>query len=857
MLRRFIPQLCRNYDNENKDAFGPRRSKRGNSATVDDVTTKRPIRKRRPTVVSRHGRYRFQTGMVTASLVQRGIAMSDAFAISNQLRDEIRPLDEITTEELKNRILSLVESHLGIAPEAFPSRPFTVAEAGPTLVRSNDGLHPYSRGIVFQQLTTAGIDYEPAMQMAQDVYLWLLNSGQREVEEAHLERAVCDRIIAVGDENALRRYRFISWVRRTDRPLFLLLGGATGTGKSTLATELAVRLGIRSVTSTDMIRETMRTVLSAEVVPGLHDHSFRGMLQGGKALSKPKERVLAGYRQQCDQVAVGVRAVLRRATRERTNMILEGTHLVPPFHRYLEPNSDAIASGLVLAVLDEEKHKSRFPRRAKSQTTRNPDTYLEAFQSVRWIHDDLLSAAEDSNAVVVANEELEVTVRGVVDYLSRAIPFESLTKDSVPFPVRGQASPETAGPQTLFLILDGLGDEPNPALGDRTPLDAADTPTLEALAGRGGQGQVMTSHTPGKAASTNEGLLALLGQPDSSTKLGRGLLEALGNGVPLSPGAVLFRGNLATVAQDGTLVDRRAGRIRAGVEDLIAELAEVNLPGGIVGRVFAGHEHRLTIMLQGAKLSASVTNTDPGGESFVQRVLKAEAADHSPEAARTVDALNALLAKASDILAKHPLNQERTERGLYEANCIITRGASRVDDLPPHRHSPQHAALISACPTALGIARTLGMESATSPDMTGNLDTNLRAKFDAAAELLRDRHFVAIHFKGTDIAAHDRRPLEKRDFISAIDAALGKFLWQHPLVTEGLRIVVSADHGTSCLTGNHLADPVPLLVANWSEEGEPERFDENSAANGAIGMIGPGELSAMLFPEEGVYESAP
>ena len=227
--------------------------------------------------------------------------------------------------------------------------------------------------------------------------------------------------------------------------------------------------------------------------------------------------------------------------------------------------------------------------------------------------------------------------------------------------------------------------------------------------------------------------------------------------------------------------------------------------------------------------------------------------DDTPEAARTVEALKALLNKAQEVLKNHPLNDERSARGLYRANCIITRGAARVDDLPPPRHSPNNAALVSACPTALGVARTVGMQEATSPEMTGNLDTNLEAKFEAAAELLMARDFVAIHFKGTDIAAHDRRPLEKRDFISAIDTALGRFLWKNPMVTDGLRVVVSADHGTSCLTGNHTADPVPLLVANWSDEGEPERFDEESAENGVIGLIHPGDLSNLLFPVDGVY----
>ena len=811
-------------------------------------------KKRRPTVVSRHGRYRFQTGMVTASLLQRGIEMADAFLISNKLRDEIRPLDEITAEELERRTRKLVFTHLGIPEEEFPARQFTVAEVGPALVRSGDTVFPFSRGIVFQQLTTAGIEYDEAMGIAQEVYLWLLAQGESEVDESQIEVEVCQRLAERGDEHCIRRYRFISWVRRTERPLFLLLGGATGTGKSTLATELAARLGIRFVTSTDMIRETMRTVLSADVVPGLHDHSFRGMLSGGRVLSKPRERVLAGYRQQCDQVAVGVRAVIRRAMRERTHMILEGTHLVPPFQRYLPTGTDAIGAGLVLAVIDEEKHKSRFPRRAKTQRDRRAETYLEAFQSVRWIHDDLLSAAEDANAVVVTSEDLEITVRGVVDYLSRAIPFEKMDQDTSAISVPGMGGAAPEGPRTLFLILDGMADDPNPALGGKTPLAAADTPTLEALAGRGGQGQVMTSHTPGRAASTNEGLLALLGHPGSSRTIRRGMLEALGNGVPITQGSILFRGNLATVQEDGTLVDRRAGRIRAGIEDLVGELREIQLPGGIVGNVYAGHEHRLTVMLQGVKLSGAVSDTDPGGESIIQRVLDPEALDDSPEAARTVAALKSLLDYAQQALQEHPVNLERKRRGLYPANCIITRGCSKMEDMPSPRHTPQTAALVSACPTALGVARAVGMESATSPEMTGNLDTNLAAKFEAAAELLQDRQFVAVHFKGTDIAAHDRRPIEKRDFISAIDAELGRFLWQHPLITDELRVVVSADHGTSCLTGNHTSDPVPLLVSSWSDHGEPEAFDEESAESGAMGMIGPGELSALLFPEEETYE---
>ena len=108
-------------------------------------------------------------------------------------------------------------------------------------------------------------------------------------------------------------------------------------------------------------------------------------------------------------------------------------------------------------------------------------------------------------------------------------------------------------------------------------------------------------------------------------------------------------------------------------------------------------------------------------------------------------------------------------------------------------------------------------------------------------------HFVTIHFKGTDIAAHDRRPIEKRNFISQIDAALGRFLDGHPDIATGLRVVVSADHGTSSITGNHLADPVPLLLSTWDQDAEPAEFSEESATLGAIGVLRPGELTEVLW----------
>lgn len=796
-------------------------------------------------VVSRHGRYRFQTGMITASLLQRGLPMAEAFAISNKLKDEIANLSEISSDLLEERLQQLLRQTKGA--EDLEQSPLTGEldlSDSPVVVGRNSRA-AFSRSLLMRYLITSGLEIEAAMALGRDIDHWIRALGENEVAEERVEVEVLRRLTSRYGKSHARRYRLTVWIRSADKPVIILIGGSTGTGKSTLATELAFRLGIRLVTSTDMIRETLRTVLSPAVVPGLHDHSFRGIVQDGEALSDPRERVLAGFRQQCNQVAVGVRGVVRRAVRENAHMIIEGTHIRPPFMQYIPPEVDVYSAGFVLAVPEEPRHKARFPKRAEEQIARDPATYLEAFQSVRWIHDDLLFAAEDAQGVIVANDELNQTIGGVVGYLSRALPLTDPDPSTVPAAVRpGSKDPAI---RTLFLILDGLADEQNPALNGQTPLQAAETPYLDMLAGSGGQGRILTTHTEGEAPGTDQGLLALLGEPLPEKRMGRGLLEALGQGLPLQPGTIVWRGNMATVEEDGTLVDRRAGRIRAGVADLVAELTNIPIANGIHGHVYPGHEHRVVVMLQGPGLSAAVSDSDPGGEAAVQRILAPKALDDSDSATRTAQALAELLEIANKHLNRHPHNKERVGRGLFPANCIITRGAGCVDELPAQRFATSHTALVSACPTALGVARAIGLQPATSPEMTGNLDSDIGSKFDMAAKLLEERPYVVIHIKGADIAAHDRRPIEKRNFISSIDRSLGDFLENYPEISDGLRIVVSADHGTSSISGHHLADPVPLLLATWHGETEAAEFNEDSAMQGAMGLLRPGELSEVLW----------
>ncbi len=803
---------------------------------------RRDRRRRRPLVVSRHGKHRFQTGMVTARLINRGLSMADARDIARRVRDSIAELKEISGAELAARITRLVEEKLG--PEVAGQVEATPEQRDDIipLVETALGRFPFSKGVVLRHLDTSGLSLDAAIELVADLERWVRQQGQAVIPEDRLHCEVAQMLDDRHGHGAARRYRLTDWVSRAPAPVVILIGGATGTGKSTLAMELAYRLGFVWVTSTDMIRETMRMTLPADLVPGLHDHSFRGILLGGHVLSDPRERVLAGFRQQAAQVAVGVRAVIQRAILENSHIIIEGTHIMPPFEQFLPAGAEANVAGFILAVPDEVSHRSRFDHRSRRETGRSARTYLDSFQSVRWIHDDLLRTAEESEAVVLTNVERGRTLIAAVDFLSRELPVE----EHEPADVR-QVNVELkrSDVPTLFLILDGLGDEPNPALGGKTPLAAAHTPVLRRLAASGGQGQVLTTEDDVDAPATDHGMLALLGGQREWKLLRRGAFEALGQGLPIPPEAVLVRGNLATAEPDGSITDRRVGRIREGVNDLLADLREVELSGGIVGRIVPSHEHRVLVMLIGSGLSPAVSDTDPGDRVAVQRISRPRPLDDTPEAGRTADALQELLTIAATKLAAHPINAERLAQGRLPANAVITRGAASA---PKLLHKVNWlGAMVAGCHTALGVARYVGLKTANSVKMTGNLDTDLDAKFEAAGELLDETDFVVVHIKGTDVAGHDRRPLEKRDFISAVDVALGKFLAERPELSGNLRVVVSADHATSSISGTHLPDPVPLLLATYKADNEDEAdFDEESSGRGALGVMTSRELAELL-----------
>ncbi len=404
---------------------------------------------------------------------------------------------------------------------------------------------------------------------------------------------------------------------------------------------------------------------------------------------------------------------------------------------------------------------------------------------------------------------------------------------------------------TLLVILDGVGDESIPELGNRTPLQAAHLPTLDRLA-QEGQCGLADPVSNGVAASTAEGTLAILGYDAERYPLKRGAIEAFGANLPIQSGDIALRGNFACIEKNGRVKNRRAGRIREGTEELTHALNQMaaSLDSEVEFTVGAGTEHRFALVMKGAGLSAKIVGSDPKDTNPHGLRITPHAIDPDDLAAqRTAIFLDQFEQAAQSVLERHPVNEARLKQGLMPANAVLTRDPGAFVRLPAFqiRDNPLKGLCIARGKTVLGLAEMIGMDTYSSPSMTANLDTDLEAKFSYAVQKLTDYDLVLVHIKGTDIAAHDLLPQVKTEFLEKIDQELGRALENFK---APLRVAVIADHCTSSLRGCHIEGPVPLLICSPGLTPDSvQKYDETQATEGYFGRFSTHQFLPKLLHE--------
>ena len=392
----------------------------------------------------------------------------------------------------------------------------------------------------------------------------------------------------------------------------------------------------------------------------------------------------------------------------------------------------------------------------------------------------------------------------------------------------------------FFVVGDGIGDRPVAALGGRTPLSAADTPTLDRLAA-GGISGLLDPIAPGICAGSDTSHLALLGYDPYEYYTGRGPLEAAGVGLLLRAGDVAFRCNFATVEErDGRLVvlDRRAGRIKERTGELAAALDDMRLSEGVTALFKESVAHRAALVLRGEGLSGSVSDMDPHVEGEPLQPCEPTVDEGHPEyaaAGKTCAAAEEFVRRSYEILRAHPVNDERLRDGLPPANCILLRGGGLVPHIPPF---PEHRGLRSAALVEVGLLRGLlgsylGLDLLECPGATGGFDTDIEGMARSVKQAWDGYDFIFVNIKAPDLAGHDDAPEEKVTACRMVDrfVALTEPLWR-----SGTIIAVLGDHSTPCETADHSGDPVPLVIHGPGVRPDGvTRFDEIACASGGLG----------------------
>jgi 2-phosphoglycerate kinase len=288
------------------------------------------------------------------------------------------------------------------------------------VVRSDYGL-PYSKGLMAQSIMATGLSPERSFALAAEIERRLTGAGAAEVEVEHL-RAVAEEVLTVEEGlDVVKRFRQWWRVRRLERPLLVLIGGVTGVGKSTVATQLAGRLGITRVIATDQLRQVVRAFFSQDFMPAVHHSSF-DVAAALRTYADDDSGTVAGFLRQAHDIAPGIDALVHRALSEGTPIVLEGVHLLPEIP---DPRlrKRAIDVRVLLTARDEHAHRAHFHARGAT-TQRGPDRYLEAFERIRALQDYLIERAEREGIPIIDEAGIDPVLARVTEVVLEAVGAE-------------------------------------------------------------------------------------------------------------------------------------------------------------------------------------------------------------------------------------------------------------------------------------------------------------------------------------------------------------------------------------------------------------------------------------------------
>jgi 2,3-bisphosphoglycerate-independent phosphoglycerate mutase len=399
----------------------------------------------------------------------------------------------------------------------------------------------------------------------------------------------------------------------------------------------------------------------------------------------------------------------------------------------------------------------------------------------------------------------------------------------------------------ILVLLDGIGDRSYDVLDHRTPLQAAATPNLDRLAFLGSNG-LFHAASPGQCLPSETAHYLLFGY-ELDTFPGRGLLEAVGDGVAFDDADVLCLAHLASISWEQgepLLIHKRPDLEDAELEALFSAISayEVN---GIRFRLQQTRRHDGILIISGGA-SPHVSDSDPMVPGRMMACIQPLSDTSEPEeAALTAKAFNRYLTYCHRMLTDHEVNRQRHTKDLPPANFLATQRCGRriVQEAFSYRWGLS-GMLIASGSVYGGLAKEVGLTFARVKDGSDpgdDLRERIRLALDDPAH-----DFIHVHTKVPDEAAHTGDPRQKVDAIAALDRGLNELV-EAVEGRDDLLVAVTADHSTPSISPLiHSGEPVPVaLVGSAIRRDEVDTFDEVRAAVGCLGLLRGRELMLTIL----------
>ncbi|MBS3762066.1 MAG: 2-phosphoglycerate kinase [Planctomycetes bacterium] len=279
-------------------------------------------------------------------------------------------------------------------------------------VQKGERKFPFSEGIMAKSLTGCGLSVSEAYEIVREIRGILQTRRVQKVSSGKLKEMISENLLQRGHGTEERFYRVRRQIRYLDEPLFIVIGGGPGVGKSSISSELGHRLGIDRVIGSDTVREIMRSIISPGLIPTLHESTFKA----GDVLktSLVTDKLIYAFEQQTSLVCEGIAAVMRRGAKEGLHMILNGVHIVPGFLRPILEDKLRYVFQYVINVPDPQQHILYFHLREES-AQREADRYVKQIDRIRRQQDYILRMAEQNDVPIIDNMDFERSLRTILE----------------------------------------------------------------------------------------------------------------------------------------------------------------------------------------------------------------------------------------------------------------------------------------------------------------------------------------------------------------------------------------------------------------------------------------------------------